>query len=38
MQKYDSAGAAVATHADIKSILGDIGSQKLLAILLFRRN
>ncbi|MGA7390439.1 MAG: hypothetical protein WA322_03685 [Pseudolabrys sp.] len=36
MQKHDSGGAAVATYADIKSILGDIGSEKLLAILSLR--
>ena len=32
MHKHDSGDAPVATYADIKSILGDIGSQKLLAI------
>ena len=33
MQKHDSGDAPVATYADIKSILGEIGSVKLLAIL-----
>ena len=36
MQKHDSGDAPVATYADIKSILGDIGSEKLLAILSLR--
>ena len=36
MQKQNSGGVAVATYADIKSSLGDIGSEKLLAILSLR--
>ena len=36
MQKHDSGGAAGATYADIKSILGNIGSEKLLEILSLR--
>ncbi len=36
MPKPDSGGSAIATHADITSILGDIDSDKLLAILSLR--
>lgn len=36
MQKPDSGGTAVATHADITNILGNIDSDKLLAILSLR--
>ena len=36
MQKPDSGGAAIATDADITSILGNIDSDKLLAILSLR--
>ena len=36
MQKQNSGGVAVATYADIKSILGDISSEKLLAVLSLR--
>jgi hypothetical protein len=36
MQKHDSGGTAIATDADITSILGNIDSEKLLAILTLR--
>jgi hypothetical protein len=36
MQKPDSGGNAVATDADVTSILGDLDSDKLLAILSLR--
>ena len=36
MQKLDLGGTAIATDADIKSILGNIDSEKLLTILSLR--
>jgi hypothetical protein len=36
MQKSNSGGTAIATHDDIKGILGDIGSAQMIAIISLR--